>query len=142
MSIYTLGVVLEAADPMIIARVMRDLITLKVVTSKQRMDFQIACVDASMDSKLNELKIRRTPDLNQADYWRVYYSHNVPDAPETANEIETIQVEPPPGAPRPLRKDSSFSEDVLYRDVRRVYESVPWEKVPPRGPADPISQDF
>lgn len=137
METYTLGVVLESSDQKIVSRLIRDLITLKSVTARQRMILQIACVESGLDNYLKELKIRRTPDLGQADYWRVYYSDSPPNRPDVEGEFELIRVDPPPMEKRNLRIDDNFTEPVVYRDIKRVFETVPWDKAPSRGPADP-----
>lgn len=140
--VYTLGLLLEASDSKITTRVLRDLVTLKAAATTQGVELQVASSSDLLDKHLKELKIRRTPDLGQASYWRIYYSDVPPEAPETATQTELIQIDPPPKTPKALRLDPNFSEDVVYRDIKQIPPSIDIDKPAPWHNADPLAQDF
>lgn len=135
---YTLGVVCEELTPAVKAQVLCDALTLaRLARVRHRTNLRIACASDALDRELKFLGVERTAAQETATYWRIYSVKRVIEAPEHATLTEVISLAPGPEDKTGLRKDTVFPENVVYRDVVPVgIQTVPWNRTPPRGPAD------
>lgn len=133
---YTLGILWDELTPKVMTRILRDCFQLAGICKANRTRLRVASASTAMDKYLKFLDVKRTSDLKQATYWRVYCIKEAPDSPENAELTDIINVKLPEADPQRLLYDPTFPKKIEYVDVQRIDHSLPLYQSPPSGPAD------
>jgi hypothetical protein len=144
MSQFKISVLWAAWTPQVQSRVVRDVLAMQRLARQQRCALLVAC-DQLARANVEAVGAKAVDDFNTPDVCMVYLVNGKDMPPEIIDrlppEVEPIVVslfgDAQPNGQLVIEKDP-YAGVKLYEGVRRINETMPLDKRPPKGDSEPI----
>ena len=145
---FKLDVFWNTLTPMVTTRVLRDCLSVQRIAKVSRADYVVAC-DADIHPALAAMGIPVTTDFTNPTMVRAYtvgdnlldeMEDRLPDCEDT--EVITLTLAPEVDNGNYGIDTDPYAGVKLFKDWKTIPPTLPLDKAPPKGPAEPMWSPF